>query len=25
VIEAFEERHGITLPEDYRHFMTKIQ
>jgi len=24
VVEAFEERHGLTLPEDYRLFMTEI-
>ncbi|WP_406698028.1 SMI1/KNR4 family protein [Singulisphaera sp. Ch08] len=24
VIEAFEERHGVSLPEDYRLFMTEI-
>jgi hypothetical protein len=24
VVEAFEERHGGTLPEDYRHFITEI-
>src|SRR5690349_2207322 len=24
VIEAFEERHGVSLPEDYRHFLAEI-
>jgi len=24
VIGAFEERHGVSLPEDYRHFTTGI-
>lgn len=24
VIEAFEERHGVSLPEGYRHFITEI-
>jgi len=24
VIEAFEGRHGLSLPKDYRHFMTEI-
>ena len=24
VIEAFEQRHGVSLPEDYRRFITEI-